>query len=422
MIENILKEKTGLSTDCIGKKKIDADVAWRMHECNLTDISAYEALLDRSSDEMDRLIETVTVPETWFFRMKDSFEYLENFIKNEWMAKVRNRKIRILSIPCATGEEAYSIALTLLRCGLATGNFTIDAADINSVCVQRALKGVYTMNSFRGQHPDFIEKHFTGTGNSFEIKKELKDTVNFFQKNIFDLQYQGPETKYDIIFCRNMLIYMDTETQRKAVDILSSFLISDGLLFIGHSEAGILFGTPFKAVKASGAFAFRRCDEKAVPPPILPEHQAKYPAPEKTLTEGTIIIQSPKPVEPSYPRSDVKAKTLHTEEKEIHSEQTDLLQKAEGFANAGELKKAEEICKEYISVNKLDAKAHFLMGMMLMSSKRYTGAEAFFHKALYIKPDYYEALMGLSAVKEHNGNLQDAKSFRERANRAKRAS
>ncbi|OGV48989.1 MAG: hypothetical protein A2017_17415 [Lentisphaerae bacterium GWF2_44_16] len=420
MIENILKEKTGLSTDCIGKKKIDADVAWRMRECNLTDISAYENLLGKSSDEMDRLIETVTVPETWFFRMKDSFEFLENFIKNEWMAKVRNRKIRILSIPCATGEEPYSIALTLLGCGLAPGNFTIDAADINSVCVQRALKGVYTMNSFRGQHRDFIEKHFTGTENSFEIKKELKDTVNFFQKNIFDLQCQGTETKYDIIFCRNMLIYMDTETQRKAVDILSNFLLSEGLLFIGHSEAGVLFSTSFRIVKASGAFAFRRYDEKTVPPPILPVYQTKYPAPEKTLTEGTITVQSPRPAE-HYPRSDVKGKALHTEKKEIHSEQTDLLQKAEGLANAGELKKAEEICKEYVSVNKLDAKAHFLMGMLLMSSKRYTGAEAFFHKALYIKPDYYEALMGLSAIKEHNGNLQGAKSFRERANRAKSA-
>lgn len=417
MIEEILKEKTGLSPDCIGRKKMDADVSWRMRECNLTDISAYEELLGKSTDEMDRLIETVTVPETWFFRMKASFDFLENFIKNEWMTTFRNTKIRILSIPCATGEEPYSIALTLLECGLFPENFTIDAADINSVCIQRAINGIYTKNSFRGLKQEFIEKHFSGTENSFKLKKELKGMVNFFRRNIFDLQYQGNEGQYDIIFCRNMLIYMDSEIQKKAVAILTGALRKNGLLFLGHSETGVLYDTLFRSVEAPGAFAFRQCDEKPVPPPVSAPRVSET-ALKKPEKKDSPAIPPPKPREKHH---------INYAEKQVgrtepaHPARSELLQKAEDFANAGELKKAEEICKEYISVNKLDAKAHFLMGLLLMSSKRYTGAEAFLHKALYIKPDYYEVLMALAAIRERNGDDQGARGFKERANRTKSA-
>jgi chemotaxis protein methyltransferase WspC len=132
VIEDLLQSRIGLNVDSVGMKKIDADILVRMKERGISSRKDYEALLDTSKEEFNELVNIITVPETWFFRSMSSFEFLEKYIRLEWLRK-NTGKIRILSIPCSTGEEAYSIAITLLDCGFAPDDFSVEGADINTV-------------------------------------------------------------------------------------------------------------------------------------------------------------------------------------------------------------------------------------------------------------------------------------------------
>lgn len=407
MIEEILRKKIGLDTERIGLKKIHADALYRMNQCGISDMRKYVELVQHSPEELSRLIEIITVPETWFFRIKDTFKFLEKYIRTDWLVGQKNRKLRVLSMPCATGEEPYSIAMTFFECGLNAEDFHIDAADINEVCIEKARKAVYSHHAFReGKSEELIKKYFITNEKTFELKQNVKDAVHFFQKNIFDYSIADSGSKYDIVFCRNMLIYLDDENQKKAIDILTGVLRDDGLIFLGHSESGIFFNTKFVSVKEKGSFAFRVQNPDLPPQNFTHEkhkpHKRYTPEYHEKLTES----EKRKPA----------AAAISTEEQQNDSE---LFQQAESSANAGDLKTAEKLCREYMKHNKLDEKAYFLMGMVLMAAGKYMEAEVFFHKAVYVKPDYYDALLSLASVKERSGDLINAGQLKERAKRIK---
>jgi chemotaxis protein methyltransferase WspC len=391
-----------------------------MGQCGISDMHKYIELLQNSPAELDKLIEVITVPETWFFRMKDTFIFLDNYVKAEWLFGKKNRKLRILSMPCATGEEPYSIAMTLFECGLQSENFHIDAGDINSVCIERARQAVYTHYSFRGEKSEeLIKRYFTKNKALFELKQQVKDAVHFFQKNILEYSIIDSGSKYDMVFCRNMLIYLDAENQQKAIAILNGVLREDGLLFLGHAESGILFNTKFVSVKEKGCFAFR-IQEPAPPPSIIPIEKEKHSSHKHNHPDHHAHHHHEKKHE-----EHAASKHEHNKTEDVkthhHKASTDnsLLQQAENSANAGTLKAAEKLCREYMEHNRLDEKAYFLMGMVLMASEKYIEAEVFFHKAVYIKPDYYDALLSIASIKEHNGDFDNARNLKERAKRIK---
>jgi len=420
MIAEILRKKIGFNVDSIGGRKVASDVMYRMRQCGIATMERYGEFLTRSPEELDRLIEMITVPETWFFRLKNAFDYLESHVRSEVTKKGLQTKIKVLSIPCSSGEEPYSIAMILMECGLRQENFVIDAADINGVSLARAKEGIYTRNSFRGERTELIGKYFKPTGNFFAIAPEVKDAVRFFRQNL--LEYIPPSEKYDIIFCRNMLIYLDSEHQQQCVDILSRSLKDDGLLFLGHSESGILFNTAFTSVKINGCFTFQKTTitpqtATSVKPAI---HRNAPAAPTtKTYRSQTTLperqIRLHKETKTTGP---VAAPATTSAEPETSPEKKhELLLQAEQLADNGDLTNAEERCRRYLSTNKLDARGYFLLGIVLLSAQRHTEAESYFQKALYLNPDYQEALLSMAVIKDHAGDVQRATAYRERARR-----
>ncbi|MFS8118699.1 MAG: CheR family methyltransferase, partial [Microcoleus sp.] len=260
-IEALLRKKIGLDALTIGSNTITRAVNRRMADCGLTDISIYLTKLQTSATELEELIEAVVIPETWFFRDREPFVFLRHYVVLEWLPKNPGRTLRVLSLPCSTGEEPFSIAIALLDAGLNPRNFSIDAADISKVALKKADRAVYGRNSFRDKNLDFRDRYFTElAGDVYQLNDLVRGKVNFIQGNILDSYFLVNQIPYDVIFCRNVLIYFDEAGRNQTVELLNLLLKKTGILFLGHSESGQKLPNQFVSVRHSLAFAYRKTD------------------------------------------------------------------------------------------------------------------------------------------------------------------
>ena len=430
MIATLLRDRIGLNVDSLGRGKLDADVAQRMEACGVIDILSYERLLNSSKGEFDELIKILTIPETWFFRAYDSFIFLEEHLQTEWLPSLVNapRRLRTLSIPCSTGEEPYSIAMTYLRCGLPPAYFSIEAYDINAANLERAAQGIYTKNSFRSELQWFKPLHFTECNGRFALEQSVKDCVEFKQGNLLELRPPSSEDGlYDIVFCRNLLIYFDEASQRKALDILTSCLRDGGLLFLGHAEStSLLFGRPFSPVQAKGSFAFKKVKPKDMPAlwdptdtqrllkifrsPETPSQRQRSHSPQRLVVKAVKPPVQPLRTQarPAPPRSPATSEAVKEE---------GLLANAQALADKGLLKEAAEFCRRHIAKSKLDPEGYFLLGIIYLSMKMELDAENCLNKAIFLNPDHSEALLSLAALKDGRGDSKGAELCRRRAGR-----
>ena len=164
-----------------------------------------------------------------------------------------------LSIPCAAGEEPYSIAIALLELGLAPSRFLVHGVDISGRRLDQARRGVYSANALRMSQASFRDRYFRTMPQGFELEETIRDRVTFFRASILAPTLEG-EPPYDAVFCRNLLIYLHEASRTMAMAVLDRLLARDGLLFIGHADR--LSGTQgmprFLPVGDAGAFAYRR--------------------------------------------------------------------------------------------------------------------------------------------------------------------
>ena len=148
--------------------------------------------------------------------------------------------MRALSVPCSTGEEPYSIAMTLLDAGLSSEKFQIDAIDISAHLLDIARLGMFGSNSFRGSELKFRNQYFQKTDAGFRLCDRVRQCVKFEQGNVLEERFRFGSEPYDFIFCRNLLIYFYNEAQGQALKSLRQLLTADGLLFVGSAETGLL--------------------------------------------------------------------------------------------------------------------------------------------------------------------------------------
>jgi chemotaxis protein methyltransferase WspC len=238
-IETLLRETIGFDAASVGAHVLGAAVRRCMNAAGLgdidADVDAYAAMLS-DPRELERLIAAVAVPESSFFRDPGSFEYLGRFAASEW----RGGALCVLSVPCASGEEPYSIAMTLLDAGV---RFSIDAVDIRAGAVDAARAGVFRPAAFRNATAhDALARHFDG----FTLRPRVRELVRFHTGNLLDRALLAGRT-FDVVFCKNLLIYFTAEARARALAQLERFLAPGGRLFVGASEAAWM--------QSNGAFA-----------------------------------------------------------------------------------------------------------------------------------------------------------------------
>jgi chemotaxis protein methyltransferase WspC len=416
-IETLLKKKIGLNPDSLGKKKIDSDVRRCMAAIGMTEEKEYLALLQTSSAELEKLIERITVPETWFFRNRSAFDYLESHARKEWAGKGRNNPLRILSAPCATGEEAYSIAMTLLNAGIVSGQFHIQATDISKKVLAGAKDAVYGKNSFRGKHLAFRSQYFTETDKGYRLLPEVKQCVDFTWDNILAPLFLSGSPPYDVIFCRNLLIYFEPEAQKQAVRVLNRLLKKRGLLFVGHAETGLFTGKHLSPVRRTGVFAFVK-DPSRVKVSTGKIERSKNRPGTFTIPKKIKLPHPPRPVYVSPTDSKPPPKRIPATHKPPVTDP--IVRKARTLADAGRLFEAAELCETRIEDDNKDTEAYCLLGLIRLALDDDTGAEQYFSKAVYLDPNHYEALVHLALMREHRGDKESASELQQRAERVGR--
>jgi chemotaxis protein methyltransferase WspC len=404
MIEKMLKEKIGLNYDSIGRKNVEAAVSTQMKKHGLTSEKDYLELISESDKYFEELTQAVLVPETWFFRYSESFAFLAQYAE-KYLAG-HPRPLHILSIPCSSGEEPYSIAMTLLNSGVPATLIHIDAADVSGPVLKKAEHAVYGPNSFRAGIPENLQRFFLIKDEKHEVIKQVKELVKFQKISILDHNLPAGHPHYNLIFCRNLLIYFSPEEQVKAIAALAGTLTSEGILFLGHVESGMVSRRDFESVKFPSCFAFRKKNSQETP--LVELHQTPAAKPLRANTGKTLHKTQRFNIEPAG------AKTGHDSDA--------MLKKAAALADSGNLQAAETLCLQYLIRNKLNPVAYYILGVVNLSSDRLTEAEKAFSTALYLNPGYYEALVHLALLKERQGKSAEALRIRKRADKLMTAS
>ena len=263
MIQHLIKSVMGLSSESVGVDTIKRIVERRMEATGVKQVHDYVALVERSPEEKQNLINAVSVPETWFFRDHEPFKVLSDHVKKLRLTK-STLPIKVLSVPCSSGEEPYSIAMVMMEAGLSENQFHIDAVDISTAVIEKARLGSYGNNSFRGKENGLRDKYFQLTDDGrYQISSRIKKSVRFHNANVLDDGFMSANGPYDIVFCRNLLIYFDYETKCKVLATLHRLMCSAGLLILGHAETGRMAEGLFETLRLPGAFAYRKSDSSA---------------------------------------------------------------------------------------------------------------------------------------------------------------
>jgi chemotaxis protein methyltransferase WspC len=421
-IQQHLRNAIGLDSQSLGIETVYRTVRQRMHALGLKSFADYEALLADSPPERAELIESVLVLETWFFRDPAAFAALVHLALERERAVPSLPPLRLLSLPCSSGEEPFSATMALREAGVPFDRFHIDAVDISTRALTQAKTAVYGKNSFRGCDPAFRSRHFRPVEEGFALDLAVRDHVRFAQANLFSNDFLVKQGPYDFIFCRNLLIYCDPPTQQRALEILGRLLAPTGLLFVGPAEYPVALAHGFASANLPMAFACHKAGRTPAHAAGL-QRPTRYPGVHADLPMASEVepetqqILNPKcltasaKVEVSTPRTPQSINPLPSS-----AAPPDALARAESLADAGRLAEATVLCEEHLRQCRPSARAYYLLGLVREAAGDSRAYECY-RKALYLQPDYYEALLQMALWAQKNGDSSSAQTFRRRAQR-----
>ncbi len=431
-IEQTLEQTIGLSTETIGPELVRKVVLNRMGACHLSDVDEYFAYLETANDEWDELVEALVIPETWFFRNQQSFLFLRHYVQTEWLPNhPTTHVLRILSFPCSTGEEPYSIVMTLLDAGFPARRISLDALDVSQKALQKASDGVYGRESFRGADVfPWRDRYFRQIDDMYSLQDSVKNLVHFTQGNLLDHNVQSNGETYDVVFCRNVLIYLSKEAKQHVVTTLDLLLETGGILFVGHAERSVFQTMGYEWIQQPAVFACRKVrkpdvessdsqscsapdsNQKAdIPTPLLEQLPFRRVF-ERRKTERIVPLQPENAGNDKTSRNG--ARDIDPEHRPLHDEQDDLLDAALRLADQGQLTQALTLSDEVLSQTPAHVEANFLKGLIYQALRDEQQAEASFSRTVYLDPNHYDALSHLALIAEHQGDHEKARLLRQR--------
>ncbi|MDT6918688.1 CheR family methyltransferase [Pseudomonas atacamensis] len=408
---DFLKERIGLDVASVGAAIIERAVRQRTTLSQAAHADEYWQLLQGSRDEQQALIEAVIVPETWFFRYPESFATLGKLARQR-LAELNNmRALRILSLPCSTGEEPYSIAMALLDAGLKPHQFKVDGMDISPLSVDKARRAVYGKNSFRGQDLQFRDRHFMPEQDGHRVNEYVREQVRWQVGNVLDPTLLASEPAFDFVFCRNLLIYFDQSTQKQVFEVLKRLTHVDGVLFIGPAEGSLLGRLGMRSIGIPQSFAFSRHSEP---------HPEPLPTPKPVAVPASQPMRSAPPPAPVRNRPFAAVTPLPVTKKTANPDAATLLAQIAALANEGKSADARAACEQYLRSHEPVAQVFYWLGLLSDVAGLSLEAQGYYRKALYLEPQHPEALMHLAALLQAQGDTVGARRLQERAARSGR--
>jgi len=402
-----------------------------------------ERLLDGqwSTPEHDALTHHLTIGETYFFRERCVFDALREHVLPPLIAArtAGDRRLRVWSAGCCTGEEPYSIAMLLEEMipGIDQWSVSLTGSDINPAFLKLAEAGVYKEWSFRGTTPALRDRYFSTRANSrYEVLQRVRDRVRFLELNLAGRSFPSVETyttSLDVILCRNVLMYFTQDRMRAVIARLYDCLADGGWLIVSPTEASHYLFRQFESVVFPGAIFYRKnraasghftMGVRATPGPatravspktptsaILDDKQAAKPVARSASSQAAL----PKPER--SPTALERAQLLHrvanlaaaesalAEWMQAHpNDATGWALRAQLAADAGRLDEALAWCGKSLTADKMTASVHHLRASVLHELGRWDDADESLKTALYLDPDYALAWLtrGHLALRRHH--------------------
>ncbi len=470
-IEALLSRHMGLNVNSLGAATLAQSLSQAMGTMGCTDAAAFLNCLNESEDALEALVEAVVVPETSFFRSPESFAYLHDYIVSVVQTQTQQRSWRVLSLPCSTGEEPYSITMTFLDAGIPSDKFQVDGVDISPAALAKAQQGIYQGYSFRrsaAHNPDqHIQQYFQLVQDRYHLDPIVKSQVQFHHGNLARADCLWGHGSYDIVFCRNLLIYLHQAARDRALQNLYRLLVPNGLLFVGYAEAHQIDRQRFAPIRAPKAFVYRKLPQESAQlaaahiahtvtanhqvqatqslpkslyiktqcttkPTAFPNRNSSNNSSNNRLNRNSLSTNSlifNQPVAASTGTD--QAATENTEKITISSSNADkLADKAfdtvnsehhlatiRALADRGQFETAMEQCHRYFKQYPTCAAAYLLLGELHQAQGDDKQAEIAFQKTLYLDPNCVEALIHWALLCEQNGDQVTVQRLRQRLKR-----
>ncbi len=264
-LQALIRARSGISFQDAKKYLLESRLRSRLSELGLTTFEAYLALLtaaDGGVAEFQALCDRVTINETSFFRDPAQFDHFERCLLPQLLQRrAGNRRLRLWSAACSSGEEPYTFAILLHRLlgvRLADWRIEILGTDLSGRMLAVARAGVFSADTLRGASDQVRRRYFAQSGERFRLDPQIASMVHFQEHNLLDRSGAADFGSFDVICCRNLLIYFDEEMKQRSLGLFEEHLTADGCLLIGHSETLHGLGTALTEIHAPQAHCWCR--------------------------------------------------------------------------------------------------------------------------------------------------------------------
>lgn len=407
LLLELLRQRTPLHPRLLEGESGSLIVRRRMQALGIADAAAYRDRVARDPVELEALVVAVAVPETWFFRYRASYDFLA-----EWLRRRRQQApgstLAVLSAPCATGQEPLSVAATAIHAGWPLERIEIDAVDASAGAIAIAKASEVASLPVREPLPEWAKASFTEKDAGVVARSEILGRIRFAHADL--LQWNPPDgRRYDVILCRNFLIYLSVEARREMLRRCDRWLAPHGLLLVGHADHDARSIEGFATVGVPQTFAYERRRETpgasiAAPMPIRRGKAASSTAPRRPLARRDESAERVPAASPGV-RIAVQAAAPSIAE-------------ARRLADQGRLDEAAAISAILAEQTASRIEALELLGSVRLAQGRGESARECFRRLVYLVPGHEAGLLQLALLSEQEGDREAAERYRERARRA----
>jgi chemotaxis protein methyltransferase WspC len=406
-LDALVRDRLGIDPASLGPGVLPAALDHRMTARHVTTADAYAGLLAAEPGEWAALVAELVVPETWFFRGgRPLFDHLAG-----WVAARAAAPVRILSLPCSTGEEPCSLAIALHDRGVSPTAYQIDGIDLAAAHLARAAAGRFAAFAFREAGADPRRAHFRPTDDGrWELSPELRQAVRFRLGNAVEPALLKDDGPYDLVLCRHLFIYLTPQARDRVVANLERLLAADGRLCVSPAEAARFPQDRFRACGPPAFCLFEHAAPSVGRSESSTPQMGRWPAsglakPRPDLQESvTDTCRSGRGGSAARPDAGHKHKP---------DSPADPLAAARELADAGRLDDALA-AYERAALSHTSADGFSLLGIIELARGRSDAAAQSFRKALYLDPNHPEALSHMIVLCEQRGELARAAALRRR--------
>jgi chemotaxis protein methyltransferase CheR len=392
-----------------------------------------------ADDEMRFLVQELTVGETYFFRNREQFQALADIaLPNRIAARAAGRKLRILSAGCSSGEEPYSIAITVHETVVdPTVKVMIHAVDINSAALLKARRARYSAWSLRETPQEIQHKWFAADGRKIALDDRVRSAVVFDRRNlaIDDQDLWAPET-YDIIFCRNVLMYFSPDHAAALVARIAGALMPDGYLFLGYAETLRGLSDRFDLCHTHGTFYYRRKNGMPKSEIARGSQLARAPggrdeswfevirtasarvealtttaeSPSNRNRGGAVRWNTAATVDLlRHERFAEALASVHERPPDSEHDPDTLLLEATLLVHSGKLAPAENVCRRLLEIDSFNAGAHYVLALCREKAADHVAATEHDRTAVHLDPAFAMPRLHLGLLARQTGDRDRAR-------------